>query len=191
MSHRMTARSNRKTRGRNSSWGFSAGLVKLAGTLLIPALVLLPVGGCSLAFVDGPASTPSPSRNACTTSYAAPALDLLGVPTTFLLGFAFGGFERSLEAVAPDDDDTFINLEKAALAASGTLLVSGVYGLVQVGRCRGSLEASGGPPLLPDRFGDRFHGTLPDRHVPAGRRPDPSTVRFPDPPPERRKRGCK
>jgi hypothetical protein len=67
------------------------------------------------------------------------------VPATFLLGFGFGGFERSLDAIAPDDDDTFGNLEKASLAASGTLLVSSVYGLVQVGRCRGSRARRGGP----------------------------------------------
>lgn len=117
--------------------GTSVGSKRLAGTLSIAALVLLPLGGCSLAFVDGPSSNPSPSGNACTTSYAAPTLDLLGVPTTFVLGFGFGGFERSLDAIAPDDDDTFGTLEKASLAASGALLVSSVYGLVQVRRCRG------------------------------------------------------
>ena len=148
--------------------GRSAGVDRLGRRLLTSALVLFPLSGCSLAFVDGPSSTPPPSRNACTTSYAAPTLDLLGVSATFLLGFGFGGFERSLEAVAPDDDDTFGNLEKASLAASGALLVSSVYGLVQVGRCRGSREAGGGPPLLPNRFGDRFLGTVPDRRVPAG-----------------------
>ena len=94
--------------------GRSAGLDKLGRKLLTSALVLLPLSGCSLAFVDGPSSTPPPSGNVCTTSYAAPTLDLLGVPATFLLGFGFGGFERSLEAVAPDDDDTFGNLEKAS-----------------------------------------------------------------------------
>ena len=123
----------------------SAGLKRTAGTRLIPALVLFLLGGCSLAFVDGPSPSPSPSGNACTTSYAAPTLDLLGVPATLVLSFGFGGFERSLEAVAPDDDDTFGNLEKASLAASGALLVSGVYGLVQVGRCRGSRDPVGGP----------------------------------------------
>lgn len=121
--------------------GFSAGS-KMTRMLLIPPLVLFPLGGCSSAFVDGPSRTPSPSRSACTTSYAAPTLDLLGVPATFLIGFGFGGFKRSLEAVAPDDDDTFGNLEKASLAASGVLLVSGVYGMVQVRRCRGSREAA-------------------------------------------------
>ena len=148
----------------------SAGLNRLARRLLISALVLFALSGCSLAFVDGPSSTPSPSGNACTTSYAAPTLDLLGVPATFVLGFGFGGFERSLEAIAPDDDDTFGNLEKASLAASGALLVSSVYGLVQVGRCRASREAGAGPPLLPSRLGDRFLGTVPDRRGPAGRR---------------------
>ena len=129
--------------------GPSPGSNRLAGTLSTTALVLLPLGGCSLAFVDGPSSNPSPSGNACTTSFAAPTLDLLGVPTTFVLGFGFGGFERSLDAIAPDDDDdTFGNLEKASLAASGALLVSSVYGLVQVRRCRSSREAGRGPPLL-------------------------------------------
>ncbi len=126
--------------------GRSTSVDRLARRLLISALALFPLSGCSLAFVDGPSSTPSPSRNACTTSYAAPTLDLLGVPATFVLGFGFGGFERSLEAIAPDDDDTFGNLEKASLAASGALLVSSVYGLVQVGRCRRSREAGGGAP---------------------------------------------
>ena len=136
--------------------GCSSGLRKLAGTLLIPGLVLFPLGGCSLAFVDGPSRAPSPSGNACTRSYTAPTLDLLGVPATFVLGFGFGGFERSLEAVAPDDDDTFGNLEKASLAASGVLLVSSVYGFVQVGRCRGARQRGGGPQLVPSRRDDRF-----------------------------------
>lgn len=151
--------------------GYSAGSRKPIRTLLIPSLALFLLGGCSLAFVDGPSPSPSPSRNACTTSCAAPTLDLLGMPATFLLGFGFGGFDRSLEAVAPDDDDTFGNLEKASLAASGALLVSGVYGLVQVGRCRGSREAGEGPPLLPSRLDDRFLGNVPpDRRVPIGKR---------------------
>ena len=150
--------------------GSSAGLNRQAGTLLTAALVLLSLGGCSLAFVDGPSGTTSPSGNTCTTSYAAPTLDLLGVPATFLLGFGFGGFERSLEAVAPDDDETFGNLEKASLVASGALLVSGVYGLVQVGRCRGSREAGGGPPLLSSRLDNRFLGAVPHLRGPAGGR---------------------
>lgn len=150
--------------------GPSAGLGRLARRLLISAFVLFPLSGCSLAFVDGPSSAPPPSGNPCTTSYAAPTLDLLGVPATFLLGFGFGGFEQSLEAIGPDDDDTFANLEKASLAASGALLVSSVYGLVQVGRCRGSREAGGGPPLLPNRFGHRFLGNVPDRRTSAGMR---------------------
>lgn len=54
----------------------------------------------------------------------------MGVPATFLLGFRFGGFERSVEAIAPDDDDMFGNWGIASLAALGALLVSGVYGLV-------------------------------------------------------------
>ncbi len=151
--------------------GCPAGLGRLARTLLIPALLLFPLGGCSLAFVDGPSRAPSPSGNACTRSYTAPTLDLLGVPATFVLGFGFGGFERSLEAIAPDDDDTFGNLEKASLAASGVLLVSGVYGLVQVGRCRGSREQGGGPQLAPGWLDGRFLGNVPDRRVPVGRRP--------------------
>ena len=106
--------------------------------IFVPVLAILPLGGCSLAFVNGPSSSPSPSRSSCTTSYAAPALDLLGVPATFVLGFGSGGFERSLEALGPNDDETFGNLEKASLAASGVLLASGVYGLFQVGRCRRS-----------------------------------------------------
>ena len=150
--------------------GYSAGLNRQAGTLLMAALVPLSLGGCSLAFVDGPSGTPSPSGNTCTTSYAAPTLDLLGVPATFVLAFGFGGFERSLEAIAPDDDDTFGNLEKASLAASGALLVSGVYGLVQVGRCRGSREAGGGPPLRLNHLDDRFLGTVPHLRSPAGGR---------------------
>ena len=151
--------------------GIPLGANRLGGTLLTAAfVVLLPLGGCSLAFVDGPSSNPSPSGNACTTSYAAPALDLLGVPTTFVLGFGFGGFERSLDAIAPDDDETFGNLEKASLAASGALLVSSVYGLVQVRRCRGSREARGGPQLLPNRLDDRLPGPVSDRLGPTGRR---------------------
>ncbi len=144
-----------------------AGLKRMAGRVLIPVLVLFPLGGCSLAFVDGPSPSPSPSGNACTTSYAAPTLDLLGVPATFVLGFGFGGFERSLEAVAPDDDDTFGNLEKASLAASGTLLVSSVYGLVQVGRCRGSRGRRGGPQLVGGGPDGLFRQTLPYGRVPA------------------------
>ena len=145
----------------------AGGLKRMAGTMLIPPLVLFPLGGCSLAFVDGPSPSPSPSGNTCTTSYAAPTLDFVGVPATFLLGFGFGGFERSLEAVAPDDDDTFGNLEKASLAASGALLVSSVYGLVQVGRCRGSQGQGGGPQLVAGRRDDRFLHALPDRRFPA------------------------
>ena len=76
--------------------GRPAGLNRLAGTLLVPTLALFPLGGCSPAFVDGPSPSPLPSVNASTTSYAAPTLDLLGVPATFLIGFGFGGFERSL-----------------------------------------------------------------------------------------------
>ena len=151
-----------------SQRGPAAGLGRLSRRLLTTALVAFPLNGCSLTFVNGPSSAPSPSGNACTTSYAAPMLDLLGVPATFALGFGFGGFERSLDAIGPDDDDTFGNLEKASLAASGALLVSSVYGLVQVGRCRGSREAGGGSPLLPNRFGHRFLGDVPDRRVPAG-----------------------
>ena len=157
--------------------GPSADLDGLARRLLISALVLFPLSGCSLAFVDGPSSAPPPSGNACTTSYAAPTLDLLGVPATFVLGFGFGGFERSLDAIGPDDDDTFANLEKASLAASGALLVSSVYGLVQVGRCRGSREAGGGPPLLPNRLGHRFLGNVPDRRISAGK-PDGENNRW-------------
>jgi len=111
----------------------------LKSIFVIPAIAL-PLGGCSLAFVGGPSPQQSAAGRSCTTSYTAPTLDLLGVPATFLLGFGFGGFERSLEAVGPDDDETFGNLEKASLAASGVLLASGVYGLVQVGRCRGSRQ---------------------------------------------------
>ena len=150
----------------------SAGLHRQAGMLLIPALVLFSLGGCSLAFVDGPRSTPSPSGNACTTSYTAPTLDLLGVPATFVLGFGFGGFERSLQAIGPDDDDTFGNLEKASLAASGALLVSGVYGLVQVGRCRGSRGGGGGPTLQaePSRRPLPWHRATPSW---SGRRASP------------------
>lgn len=157
--------------------GPSAALDGLARRLLISALVLFPLSGCSLAFVDGPSSAPSPSGNACTTSYAAPTLDVLGVPATFALGFGFGGFERSLDAIGPDDDDTFGNLEKASLAASGALFLSSVYGLVQVGRCRGSREAGGGSPLLPNRFGHRFLGNVRDRRISAGK-PDGESNRW-------------
>lgn len=147
--------------------GCSAHLKRNAGTLLIAAVALFPLGGCSLAFVDGPSRAPSPSRNTCTTSYTAPTLDLLGVPTTFLVGFGAGGFERSLEAVAADDDDTFGNLEKASLAASGALLVSGVYGLVQVSRCRGSRRPGGGQHSRRTVLDSRFLGTLPDLRGPV------------------------
>jgi len=128
----------------------SAALKKLASIFVISALAL-PLGGCSLAFVAGPSPQQSAAGASCTTSYTAPTLDLLGVPATFLLSFGFGGFERSLEAVGPDDDETFGNLEKASLAASGVLLASGVYGLVQVGRCRGSRQRRDDSAFAPRR----------------------------------------
>lgn len=141
-------------------------LKKLTRIFVIPALVLLPLGGCSLAFVSGPSPRQSGAGRPCTTSYTAPTLDLLGVPATFLLSFGFGGFERSLDALGPDDDETFGNLEKASLAASGVLLASGVYGLVQVGRCRGSRQRNDDSAFAPRRAGllDPF-GTVERRDV--------------------------
>ena len=82
---------------------------------------------------------------------------------TFVIGFGFGGFEQSLEAVNPDDDDTFGNLEKASLAASGVLLASGVYGLIQVGRCRRSRETGGN--------GVAFNNPANPDEAPGARRP--------------------
>lgn len=147
-------------------FGCSAAPKTLTRILVIPALALFPLGGCSFAFVAGPSPRQSAERP-CTTSYAAPTLDLLGVPTTFLLSFGFGGLERSLDAVEPDDDETFGNLEKVSLAASGALLASGVYGLVQVGRCRASQDRGGDPPLMPGHPDDPFRRVLavPDDSV--------------------------
>lgn len=94
--------------------------------------LILSVSSCSFAFVRGPpARTAADSTDECTSSFLVPALDVA------FLGLA-------LAATAAESTD---GIEKGDVAAGAPWLVSALYGVIQVTRCRAAGSEAGGPAV--------------------------------------------
>lgn len=118
--------------GARGSWRTAAAALALAG-----------VTGCSFALVERPRHVEEGVAPPCTTGYVLPALD--GVLAVAAGVLAYVVVDRS------DGDKGGIAGAIVAGGVSATALVSGIYGAIQVSRCR---VLDRGMPVMPDLVKD-------------------------------------
>lgn len=105
----------------------------------VAALALAGVTGCSFALVKGPRHVDEGLPPPCTTTYVLPALD--GVLAVAAGVLAYVVIDKG------DGEDSAVAGAIVAGGVSATGLVSGIYGAVQVSRCR---VLDRGMPVMPD-----------------------------------------
>ena len=129
--------------------------------MVLTAPCLLPLSGCSLAFVQGP---PEPAAGqqatgsvSCTDSIILPALDFVGGAgflaygiSALWLGDVAEGFEDAFDLEGDETVSDEVNLlGYAFLAGAGALAYSGTQGRSKVNSCRGvRAAASDAAPLF-------------------------------------------
>ena len=114
--------------------------------IILAAICLLPVSGCSLVFVQAPpefaAGQPAPGSVTCTDSLILPILDFVGSVgfvaygvSALWLGEVAEGFEDAFD-MTDEVSDEIDFLGYSLLAAGGTLGYSGIKGRQKVNSCK-------------------------------------------------------